>query len=115
MSTAILMALYLPTILVITILWAPTDLGLLFFSYIIPVIPFALWFDGVISSLRTRTFDEVLQLIDGQRIDVNGDGDGSVSYDDWTFKAGWKMHTWPVGYMNYIVGRRLPSMLKKSR
>lgn len=100
------MALYLPTILLMTPFWAPADLGLFFFTYVVPIVPFALVFDGVVSALRTRTFEEVLRLIDDNDTRRNGYGkDGNVD-NDWVFEAGWKMHTWPIGYMNWIVGKR---------
>ena len=101
------MAFYLPTILVATLFWAPTDIGLLFFTYIVPIVPFALVFDGIVSALRTRTFEEVLRLIPDNETRRNGYGQDSIADDnDWTFEAGWKMHTWPVGYMNWVVGKR---------
>lgn len=100
------MALYWPTILYATLFWVPIDLGLLFFTFIIPVIPFALVFDGIVSSLRTRTFEEVLRLIDNQMISQNGNEQHNVAHQEWAFESGWKMHTWPIGYMNWIVGKR---------
>lgn len=88
------------------------DIGRLFFTYLVPIIPFALVFDGVISALRTRTGDEVLQLIYGPHVTFNReqeDGESSYStysHGSWTFKAGSKMYSWPVGYMNWVIGEK---------
>ncbi|TRX95500.1 hypothetical protein FHL15_003458 [Xylaria flabelliformis] len=40
--------------------WSPQ---ILFFVYVVPIVPFVLVFDGVISSVRTRTADEVEILL----------------------------------------------------
>ncbi|KAI9844009.1 MAG: hypothetical protein M1837_005944 [Sclerophora amabilis] len=68
--------------------------GHLLFHYIIPVIPVVLIFDGYISSLRTRSVDEVLGLLDGKAAQTAG----------WKFTSGSEMHTWPIGHMIWIVG-----------
>ena len=64
----------------------------LFFTYIIPLIPFVVAFDGYVSSLRTRTPDEVLQLLNGGR-----------QLDGWKFMSGEEMHTFPIGYLSWII------------
>jgi hypothetical protein len=53
--------------------------GHLFFTYIIPIIPFVLVFDGYVSSLRTRTAEE----------------------------DGHEQHTWPTGYVTWVIGTKL--------
>ena len=68
--------------------------GHLFFTYIIPIIPFVLVFDGYISSLRTRTSDEIQALMK----------ECGASTDGWTVKSGSAVHTWPTGYMSYVIG-----------
>ncbi|KAH8818991.1 hypothetical protein F5884DRAFT_892104 [Xylogone sp. PMI_703] len=68
--------------------------GHLFFTYIIPIVPFVLVFDGFISSLRTRTPEEVRQLIDNC----------GISSEDWVIHSGHEQHTWPTGYMTWIIG-----------
>ncbi|KAI9820786.1 MAG: hypothetical protein M1827_005157 [Pycnora praestabilis] len=110
LSSFILMALYLPTLFVLTIFWYPFDLGMLFFTYIIPIIPFVLVFDGVISSLRTRTFAEVLGLM-GEAVTGPGPMVVSRRHPGWTFKSAFQMHSFPVGYMNCIVGTKDRSLL----
>jgi hypothetical protein len=68
--------------------------GHLFFTYIIPVIPFVLVFDGYVSSLRTRSAEEVQALM--KKCEVSCDG--------WTVISGHEQHTWPTGYMTYVIG-----------
>lgn len=68
--------------------------GHLFFTYVIPIVPFVLVFDGFVSSLRTRTPDEVLALMK----DCGADMDG------WNIKSGHEAHTWPIGYVTWIIG-----------
>lgn len=68
--------------------------GHLFFTYVIPIVPFVLVYDGYVSSLRTRTPEEVLSLMKGS----SGDMDG------WNIKSGHEVHTWPIGYVTWIIG-----------
>lgn len=70
----------------------------LFWTYVIPVVPFVVVFDGVVSCLRTRRDGEVMALI---REAVNS---GKCSLDGWRFETGTAMHTWPTGGMQYFVG-----------
>jgi hypothetical protein len=68
----------------------------LFFTYIIPIIPFVIVFDGLVSSVRTRTPAEVLQLAKRSGGDLDG----------WVWESGRKRHTWPTGYITYVIGRK---------
>jgi len=68
--------------------------GHLFFTYIIPIVPFILVSDGIVSALRTRTAEEVQALMK----------DCGASTDGWTVKCGSEIHTWPTGRMNYVIG-----------
>ncbi|KAG0651441.1 hypothetical protein D0Z07_1939 [Hyphodiscus hymeniophilus] len=68
--------------------------GHLFFTYIIPIIPFVLVFDGYISSLRTRSAEEVQALMK----------ECGTSCDGWTVKNGQEQHTFPTGYMTWVIG-----------
>lgn len=68
--------------------------GHLFFTYIIPIIPFVLVFDGIISSLRTRSSEEVQALMK----------ECGASCDSWTVMSGHEQHTWPTGYMTWVIG-----------
>ena len=71
----------------------------LFFTYIIPIIPFVLVGDGYVSSMRTRSPEEVLALLDRE-------GSKEKVLAGWKVRSGQDMHTWPVGYMNWIIGVR---------
>lgn len=71
----------------------------LFFTYIIPIIPFVLVVDGYVSSMRTRSAEEVLALLDR-------DGSKEKALKGWKIKSGQEMHTWPVGYTNWVIGVR---------
>lgn len=65
----------------------------LFFVYVIPVVPFVLVFDGIISCLRTRTADEVEALLRT----CGADSDG------WEVKSGREQVIWPCGYLNWVI------------
>ena len=67
----------------------------LFWTYVVPVVPFVLVFDGIISCLRTRRDDEVMKLI---RQAGNADG--------WRFETGREVHTYTGGTMQYFIGIR---------
>jgi hypothetical protein len=67
--------------------------GHLFFTYIIPIIPFVLVFDGYVSSLRTRSPEEVQDLMKKC----------GASCDGWTIKAGHEQHTFPTGYLTWFI------------
>jgi len=66
----------------------------LVFTYLLPVLPFVLVFDGYISSLRTRTPDEVEVLLRTC---------GAEGAEGWVVKSGDALHLWPFGYVNWIV------------
>ncbi|PSS22157.1 hypothetical protein M430DRAFT_99534, partial [Amorphotheca resinae ATCC 22711] len=70
--------------------------GQLFFTYVIPIIPFVLVFDGIVSSLRTRSAEEVRALMK----------ECGAPCDNWSFKNGSEQHTWPTGYMTWIIGTK---------
>jgi hypothetical protein len=69
----------------------------LIFTYLIPLIPIVVVFDGIISSLRTRTPEEVRELL---RRNV---GEDRLRREGWTFRNGSEMHTTPVGWLDWIV------------
>ena len=68
----------------------------LFYTYVIPVVPFVIVFDGLVSCLRTRRDGEVMDLIRAT----------GKSVDGWRFERGSVMHTWPTGRMGYFIGIR---------
>ncbi|KAH8176892.1 hypothetical protein LIA77_01974 [Sarocladium implicatum] len=65
----------------------------LFFSWVVPIIPFVLWFDGWISGLRTRTPAEVEALLRGCGADTS----------EWEMKSGSEVFLPPLGHMNWII------------
>lgn len=65
----------------------------LFFIWVVPIIPFILVFDGLVSSLRTRTPAEVEALLQTCGADTTG----------WELKSGRKRFLWPTGYMSWII------------
>ncbi|OTA61531.1 hypothetical protein K449DRAFT_382917 [Hypoxylon sp. EC38] len=70
--------------------WSPLRL---FWIYVIPVVPFVLVFDGLISCLRTRTADEVEALLLTCGADTR----------DWEIQSGKERFLWPCGYLNWII------------
>ncbi|KAL2047246.1 hypothetical protein N7G274_001265 [Stereocaulon virgatum] len=80
--------------------WFWGQWGQLFWTYIVPIVPFVLVFDGIVSCLRTRRDGEVMALI---REAVKS---GGCSLDGWRFEMGTALHTWPTGRMQYFVGVR---------
>jgi hypothetical protein len=68
--------------------------GHLFFTYIIPLVPLILVLDGYVSSLRTRTSEEIQALMK----------ECGTCTDGWTVTSGAAQHTWPTGYMTYVIG-----------
>ncbi|CAK7207555.1 hypothetical protein SEUCBS139899_010365 [Sporothrix eucalyptigena] len=66
----------------------------LVFTYLIPILPFVLVFDGWMSMLRTRTPDEVEALLRTC---------GAADTDAWELRSGEIRHLWPVGYLKWIV------------
>jgi len=68
--------------------------GHLFWTYVVPVVPFVVVFDGLVSCLRTRRDGEVMELIRRTGKGVEG----------WRFETGSEVHTWPVGSMQYFIG-----------
>jgi hypothetical protein len=65
----------------------------LFFTYILPILPFVLLFDGWVSSVRMRTPDEVEVLLRTCGTDTEG----------WEVKGGQERHFWPSGYLHWTI------------
>ncbi|KAI1436202.1 hypothetical protein GGR50DRAFT_652160 [Xylaria sp. CBS 124048] len=72
--------------------WSPQ---VLFFIYIVPVVPFVLVFDGLVSSLRTRTADEVELLLRTC---------GAADTSDWVVRSGSETFLWPSGHLTWVIG-----------
>jgi hypothetical protein len=109
-ASLILMILDFFLVFLVTPLWFWRDPLQLFFTYVIPVIPFIMSFDGFVSSLRTREFEEVMALMDisKEQIETVLDEDGKciqmARKGDWVFKSARECHTWPLGYMTWVAG-----------
>ncbi|KAK3984485.1 hypothetical protein QBC44DRAFT_252818 [Cladorrhinum sp. PSN332] len=67
----------------------------LVFTYMLPALPFVLVWDGWMSSLRTRTAEEVEELLRGC---------GGQGAESWVVKSGSEVFMWPVGRVNWVVG-----------
>lgn len=118
-GSLVLMLLDFFLVLMVTPLWFGGDRLHLFFTFVVPVLPFIQAFDGFVSCLRTRTFEEVMALVEeampGEersalvRTVVGAEGRELVrtTRGDWVFEGERELHTWPLGYMNSIVGRRI--------
>ena len=93
----------------------------LIFQYLCPIIPFVVCFDGYVSSLRTRTPEEVMDLLQiaaallaenledtssgGKALTSDGHEDkagGELILKRWKFMNGSEMHTPPIGTMSWI-------------
>lgn len=72
---------------------------LIVFTYIIPVLPFVLVFDGYISSLRTRTPAEVEALM----------RTCGASMEGWELRSGSEVHLWPCGSLDWIIATKKDS------
>ncbi|KAL2847499.1 hypothetical protein BJY01DRAFT_212449, partial [Aspergillus pseudoustus] len=66
----------------------------LFFTYLIPIAPLALWVDGFISCLRTRTPNEIEGLLARSGADLTG----------WKISSGRRPVQWPFITLYYHVG-----------
>ncbi|KAL2759471.1 hypothetical protein ACRALDRAFT_1067716 [Sodiomyces alcalophilus JCM 7366] len=76
--------------------WRLRSWSFLVFTYLVPVLPFVVVFDGWVSCLRTRTPDEVRTL-------MKTCGASSV---DWDVRSGSEVHLWPCGYLHWIIATK---------
>ncbi|MCJ1417600.1 hypothetical protein MMC32_003944 [Xylographa parallela] len=86
-----------PLLLLISPFYFWRDPGFLFFTYIIPIVPFVLVVDGYTSSLRTRTAEEIRSM-------MGGGGKGGIK--GWKFRSGSEVHTYPIGEMSWFIGMK---------
>ncbi|KAI0898835.1 hypothetical protein F4806DRAFT_506754 [Annulohypoxylon nitens] len=89
-TTCILFGFFILLIAPFLYWWSPLRL---LFIYPLPVVPFVLTFDGIISSLRTRTPDEVEALLRTCGADCDG----------WEIKSGRERFLWPCGHLNWVI------------
>lgn len=73
----------------------------LVFTYLIPILPFVLVFDGWMSSLRTRTPEEVKALLK----DCRPEG-GEEEISKWEVTSGRETFMWPVGRVHWVIATR---------
>ncbi|KAJ5558247.1 hypothetical protein N7535_008461 [Penicillium sp. DV-2018c] len=78
----------------VTIVWYCNSPIHLLFTFIVPVAPLALWIDGFISCLRTRTTEETWELLDRSDVDLT----------NWSFYSGRKTVQFPFITLYYHVG-----------
>ncbi|KAI0449867.1 hypothetical protein F5B21DRAFT_27167 [Xylaria acuta] len=90
--SCILFGLFILLIAPLLYWWSPQ---ILFFVYVVPIVPFVLVFDGFISSVRTRTADEVEVLL--RTCGTAGD---TV---DWIVQSGSEAFLWPCGHLTWII------------
>jgi len=62
-GTVVLMVLHGLLVFLTSWLWYWRDPLMLVLTYLLPIMPFVMAFDGMVSGLRTREFDEVMELI----------------------------------------------------
>ncbi|KAB5566366.1 hypothetical protein GE09DRAFT_733459 [Coniochaeta sp. 2T2.1] len=73
----------------------------LIFTYLVPILPFVLVFDGWMSALRTRTPEEVEALLR-----TCGAEGGTEELARWKVRSGREMFFWPTGNLNWIICER---------
>ncbi|ORY24396.1 hypothetical protein BCR39DRAFT_566630 [Naematelia encephala] len=76
----------------------------LLFTYIIPIIPAILIFDGLVSAWRTRSPQHIQYLAGLAAMTVQLEGGDKEG--EWKWESGGGVHTWPWGRMSYVIGRR---------
>lgn len=74
----------------------------LVFTYLIPVLPFVLVFDGWVSMLRTRTPEELEALLRTCGADTVA-ADGSST---WELRHGTTQYLRPTGYLNWFIATK---------
>lgn len=99
-SSQILTFLLFPLLLVISVVFFWHDPVHMLFTYLLPIVPAVVALDGMISSLRTRTGEEVKAMLEKVLREKGRD------VDEWNVMWGSEWHTWPLGEMSWIVGLR---------
>lgn len=111
-GSLLIMLLEFWLLFLLTYFWFPDDGTHLALTYLFPVLPFVQAFDGFVSCLRTRTFGEVVRIV--ERVQGSREGDHSlkgnavtVTRGEWQLSSIRTLHTWPLGYLNAVVGNKL--------
>lgn len=68
----------------------------LFFTYVIPLLPLLTVFDGLVSTIRCRTAEEIQDLLHQKDLDLSG----------WKIKSGHHMLYEPFVHMYYFIAVR---------
>lgn len=97
LSSFLVCTLTFPLLLLVSPFYFWASPGHLFFTYVIPIIPLVVTLDGYVSSLRTRSADEIRAI-------VGGGGKGGVK--GWKFRNGSEYHTYPIGEMSWFIGMK---------
>lgn len=79
--------------------WRWRSFGTLFWSWVIPVLPFVLVWDGWMSSVRTRTVDEVQNMMKTCGVDSN-------EVAKWRVRSGRVTHLPPWAEINWIIATK---------
>ena len=95
-SALITCTLTWPLLLLISPFYFWRDPGHLFFTYVIPIVPFVVVVDGYTSCLRTRERSEIEDLVEGLGTEKN----------DWELRSGRSVHTWPIGELVWLIGTK---------
>ena len=108
LSSMVLMFGHIPLIYLTTLFRYWRDPLMLFLVYVLPVVPLVNTFDGLVSCLRTRNFREVMSLIGAKEkgTEIGGNAPKLAETSGWIFQSTYEMHSYPVGYMSWITGRR---------
>ncbi|CED83135.1 chalcone synthase [Phaffia rhodozyma] len=102
-ASFVFITLIAPLTWILTPFTKPT-LAQLFFTYIVPIIPFFLVMDGYVSAMRVRTPDHMQHLINQA-----SDSTDLIDPTEWKWESGRRQHTWPCGYLFYTKGVRTKS------
>lgn len=89
--------LLIPLVLVITPFIRPLTPWRLLLTYVLPIAPFVIFWDALVSSLRSYTVDELRALTEGLPEGAGGDGSAAGAY---VWEAGQLRHRgFPVTYL----------------
>lgn len=79
--------------------WRWRSPGTLFWSWVVPVLPFVLVWDGWMSSVRTRTVEEITEM-------MSSCGADAELVKNWEVRSGRITHLPPFAQVNWIVARK---------
>ena len=97
-GSLLIVALMLPVLLLLTPIMFWNDALHLLFTFLVPVVPFVLAFDGWVSCMRTRTGHEVNMMVEKAIEEL-----GEAQTGQWKMQWGSELHTWPIGRMEWFV------------